>query len=123
MPLSANSDEGPFFTPIPKHLYPCPALNCPKYLELDDILPHLMEIHNFVKSNGNDHSNILECGLNATNIFRPENSAAWSPTLLGKKKFDISNLLRFTLLNFKLFIEFEGEIFFMEAFREEIGNW
>ena len=89
MPLSANSDEGPFFTPIPKHLYPCPALNCPKYLESDDILPHLMEIHNFVKSNGNDHSNILECGLNATNIFRPENSAAWSPTLLGKKEIEI----------------------------------
>ena len=84
MPLSANSDDGPFFTPIPNHLHPCPALNCPKYLESEDILPHLMEIHNFVKSIGNDHSNVLECGVNATNIFRPENSAAWSPTLLGK---------------------------------------
>ena len=77
------SDDSPFFTPIPSHLHPCPALNCPKYLESEDILPHLMEIHNFVNSIGNEHSNVLECGLNATNIFRPEN-AAWSPTLLGK---------------------------------------
>ena len=46
VPQSPSSDDCSFFTPIPSHLYPCPALNCPKYLESDELVSHLTEMHN-----------------------------------------------------------------------------
>jgi hypothetical protein len=83
-----------------KQYFHCPALNCSRSLEKDDILEHLQSVHSVVISDQPEcHSNSIEI-TNEEMILKQE-AAAWAPTLLTAF----------------------GQQFFFETWRDDTGNW